>query len=145
MLTLKIKSSKSFVDKSVFFYNYSFFVIHGLDKALMFKLFNYNNIYHISKFKNFLNLNLKGNFYFCFFQSKDFFLKFELLKKNNIQIHYFSIENYFINYLNILNINNFNLVLYVYYLSCILCFFNLIYFYFYFFNTLNFFLKNVIS
>jgi hypothetical protein len=146
MLKINVKNSKSFVDKKFLLDNYGFFIVNVNKKSILSKIFNYGFIMHISKFKYFLNLKMSGNFYFCFFDRNEFFVKFELLKNVNVQIYFISINNFFLNCSNILKIKNLDFLnIFIFFIGFFYCLINILSFFLYFLNDLNFFFKNLIS
>jgi hypothetical protein len=146
MFKVNVRNNKSFVDKKFLLSNYGFFIVNINKKDILSKIFDLNYIIHISKFKYFFNLNMNGNFYFCFFNKYEFFEKLQLLKNTNIQIYFSSIDNFFLNYSNTLKLKSFDFLnIFVIYTSFFYYFINILNFFIYFLNNLNSFFKNLIS
>jgi hypothetical protein len=139
---LAVKRNKNFIDKLLGENEYNFIILPYKNKVVSARY----ALYHISKFKNILNLKLKGNFFLFFFKNLDIYVIFDFLKKNNITYFFFCFNKFFINYLKLLDTKYmycfYNLLLYFNY---IYIFFNIISLVLYFLYDLIFFLKKILN
>ena len=107
----KIKKNTGFFSRFNWENKINFIIMSDFDKNIFSK---YGCINHISTFKNFFDVNFKGNFFILFFNRLDFFKICELILEHKTPIFYFSFNKLFVNYLNLLkvryNLHNYSVI-----------------------------------